>query len=543
MKSMHPNMAAVNAATTLTPYAAPGRRLAARPEGLPAPTARATPPLPFLPRLATLLGALLLSACAAPVFDQPGVATPASFREPQAQASSPEQVRRAADGTTWKTAQPAESQPRGEWWRAFNDARLDGLIAQATAMNQNLSVAAARVRQARAIAGITESARIPQVSANIGAQRARLSPLEARQGEGTAVAPVTSYRASLSASYEVDLFGRVSSNVAAARSDAGAAEATYRSVLLSLQADVAQTYFRLRGLDAELATLARTVGLREENVRINSRRFEQGDIGEFDLARARTELSTVRADAIGLQRQRANAEHALAVLMGLPASSVSQPDDPLDTAALPLIPPGLPSALLERRPDIAGAQRAMEAANARIGVARSAMFPALLIGADAGGIGGTVADVFKWSSRSWLLGAALSMPLIDGGRNRNNIVRSEAALEEAVGSYRQAVLTAFAEVEDNLAGLRILAQQGDEIDQALASARRSADLAQKLYDAGRSSYLVLLDAQRNLAAVERSAVPLRSDRAVTTVALIRALGGGWDAQPAAGIAGANLAAR
>ena len=543
MKSMHPNMAAVNAATTLNPYAAPGRRLAARPEGLPAATARATRPLPFLPRLATLMGALLLSACAAPAFDQPGVATPASFREPQAQASSPEQVRRAADGTTWKTAQPAESQPRGEWWRAFNDARLDGLIAQATAMNQNLSVAAARVRQARAIAGITESARIPQVSANIGAQRARLSPLEARQGEGTAVAPLTSYRASLSASYEVDLFGRVSSNVAAARSDAGAAEATYRSVLLSLQADVAQTYFRLRGLDAELATLARTVGLREENVRINSRRFEQGDIGEFDLARARTELSTVRADAIGLQRQRANAEHALAVLMGLPASSVSQPDDPLDTAALPLIPPGLPSALLERRPDIAGAQRAMEAANARIGVARSAMFPALLIGADAGGIGGTVADVFKWSSRSWLLGAALSMPLIDGGRNRNNIARSEAALEEAVGSYRQAVLTAFAEVEDNLAGLRILAQQGDEIDQALASARRSADLARKLYDAGRSSYLDLLDAQRNLAAVERSAVQLRSDRAVTTVALIRALGGGWEGQPAAGIAGANLAAR
>jgi len=540
MKKMHPNTGAVNAATTLNPHGAPGRLLAAKPEWLPAPTARATP---FLPRLATLLGALLLSACAAPAFDQPGVATPASFREPQAPASSPEQVRRAADGTTWKTAQPAESQPRGEWWRAFNDARLDGLIAQASAMNQNLSVAAARVRQARAIAGITESARIPQVSAGIGAQRARLSPLEARQGEGTAVAPVTSYRASLSASYEVDLFGRVSGNVAAARSDAGAAEATYRSVLLSLQADVAQTYFRLHGLDAELATLARTVGLREENVRINSRRFEQGDIGEFDLARARTELSTVRADAIGLQRQRANAEHALAVLMGLPASSVSQPDDPLDTAALPLIPPGLPSALLERRPDIAGAQRAMEAANARIGVARSAMFPALLIGADAGGIGGTVADVFKWSSRSWLLGAALSMPLIDGGRNRNNVARSEAALEEAVGSYRQSVLTAFAEVEDNLAGLRILAQQGDEIDQALASARRSADLARKLYDAGRSSYLDLLDAQRNLAAVERSAVQLRSDRAVTTVALIRALGGGWDAQPAAGIAGANLAAR
>jgi multidrug efflux system outer membrane protein len=494
----------------------------------------------IVPRLASLLGAVLLSACAAPAFQQPAVPTPVAFKEAQSAGT----VRQAADGTTWKPAQPAESQPRGEWWRVFGDARLDSLIAQATANNQNLSAAAARVKQARAIAGIAESDRSPQVGVGLGAQRARPSPLALHQAAGTPVAPATTYRASLSASYEVDLFGRVTGNISAARSDAGALEATYRSVLLSLQADVAQTWFRLCALDAELATVARTVKLREENVRINGRRFELGDIGEFDLARARTELSTVRADAIGLQRQRATAEHALAVLLGQPASDFSTADDPLAaTTAMPLIPAGLPSALLERRPDIAGAQRAMEAANARIGVARSAMFPALTLGADGGGIAGTVADVFTWSSRSWLLGAALSLPLIDGGRNRNNVVRSEAALEEAVGSYRQSVLAAFAEVEDNLAGLRILGQQSTEIDQALASARRAADLAQKLYDAGRSGYLELLDAQRNLAAVERSAVQLRGDRAVTTVALIRALGGGWPAKQAAGAADANLTAR
>ena len=494
-------------------------------------------------RFVTLLGALLLTACAAPAFQQPVVATPAAFKElDAAPAASPDVPRIAADGTTWKPARPAESQPRGEWWRVFNDAGLDGLIAQATANNQNLSVAAARVRQARAIAGITESERVPQVGIGVGAQRARPSPLEASQVPGTPVAGATSYRANLSASYEVDLFGRVSSNVAAARSDAGAVEATYRSVLLSLQADVAQTYFRLRSLDAELGTVAQTVKLREENVRINGRRFELGDIGEFDLARARTELSTARADAIGLQRQRTTAEHALAVLLGQPASSFSAASAPLGaTTALPLVPAGLPSELLERRPDVASAQRTMEAANARIGVARAAMFPALTIGADAGGIAGTFADVFRWSSRSWLLGAALSMPLIDGGRSRNNVVRSEAALEEAVGSYRQSVLTAFAEVEDNLAGLRILAQQAEEIDQALLSARRSADLARKLYDAGRSGYLELLDAQRNLATVERLAVQLRGDRAVTTVALIRTLGGGWGTEPAAGTASAGLA--
>jgi multidrug efflux system outer membrane protein len=492
----------------------------------------------FAPRFASVLAALLLSACAAPAFKQPAVSTPAAFKEALvAPAASPEAVRSAADGTTWKTAQPAESQPRGEWWKAFKDARLDNLIAQATASNQNLSVAAARVKQARAIAGIAEADRIPQVGVGVGAQRAQLSPLEAGVAPGTRMSPATSYRASLSASYELDLFGRVSSNVAAARSDAGASEATFRSVLLSLQADVAQTYFRLRSLDAEIATVNQTVRLREESVRVTGRRFELGDIGEFDLSRAKTELSTARAEAIGLQRQRASAEHALAVLLGQPASNFGAASDPLEaTASLPLIPAGLPSSLLERRPDIAGAQRAMEAANARIGVARSAMFPALSIGADGGGVAGAFGDVFKWSSRSWLLGATLAMPLIDGGRNRNNVVRSEAALEEAVGSYRQSVLVAFAEVEDNLAGLRVLAGQDAEIEAAVVSARRSADLAQKLYDAGRSSYIDLLDAQRNLANVERAAVQLRGDRAITTVALIRALGGGWDAAPAAAVA-------
>jgi len=482
--------------------------------------------------VAPLVAALLLTACAAPEFRQPTVATPAAFKESQTTAALAPGVRSAADGTQWTVGRPAEAQPRGEWWRAFGDDALNALMVDATANNQNLAVAAARVKQARAIAGIAEADRIPQVGVDVGAQRARLSPLEASLPRGTNVPATNTYSARLSASYEVDLFGRVSSNVAAARGDAGATEATYRSVLLSLQADVAQTYFRLRALDAEIATVEHTVQLREESVRVTGRRFDLGDIGEFDLSRAKTELATARSEAIGLQRQRATAEHTLATLLGKPASSFAAPSRPLlDAAALPLIPAGLPSTLLERRPDIASAQRSMEAANARIGVARSAMFPALNLAAGAGGVGTSFAEVFKWSSRSWLLGAALSMPLIDGGRNRNNVVRSEAALEEAVGSYRQSVLNAFAEVEDNLAGLRILAGQSAEIEAAVVSARRSADLAQKLYDAGRGSYLELLDAQRNLANVERNAVQLRGDRAITTVALIRALGGGWDAAP------------
>ena len=477
--------------------------------------------------VAPLLAALLLTACAAPEFKQPQIEMPVAFKEAQSVNAA---EKTAADGSTWKQAQPAERQARGEWWLAFNDPALNELIAEATKANANLAVAAARVKQARYIAGIAEADRIPQVGVSAGAQRLRQSDVALGLPAGTPVAPAKVYNAQLTASYEVDLFGRVSSEVAAARSDAASVEANYRSVLLAVQADVAQTYFKLRATDAELETLQRTVQTREENVKINQHRFDLGDIGEFDLSRAKTELATSRAEAIGLQRQRVTTEHALAVLLGKPAASYTAGNSPLlDTALLPVIPQGLPSTLLERRPDIVSAQRAMEASNARIGVARSAMFPSLMLNASAGGTSGnTVADVFKWSSRSWLLGAALSAPLIDGGRNSNNIKRSEAALEESVGTYRQNVLVAFQEVEDNLAGLRILESQTAQIDDAVVSARRSADLAQKLYAAGRSSYLDLLDAQRNLASVERSAVQLRGNRAVTTVALIRSLGGGWD---------------
>ncbi|WP_395408284.1 efflux transporter outer membrane subunit [Pseudoduganella sp. UC29_106] len=467
-----------------------------------------------------IIAAAMLSACAAPEFKQPKIDVPSAFKENEVQI--------AADGTRWRRAQPAEQQARGEWWLAFNDPALTALIGEATANNANLAVAAARVKQARAIAGIAEADRSPQVGIGVGAQRGAPSPTERGLPAGTQISPATSYSAKLTAGYEVDLFGRVASNVAATRGDADASQATYRSVLLSLQADVAQTYFRLRATDAELQTLAETVRLREENVRVNQRRFDLGDIGEFDLSRAKTELSTTRAEAIGLQRQRATTEHALAVLLGKPAASFNAGPSPLlDSALLPSIPTGLPSELLERRPDIVAAQRTMEAANARIGVARAAMFPALNIGASGGGVAGTFADVFKAGGQSWLLGAMLTAPLIDGGRNRANVTRAEAALEESVGSYRQSVLVAFSEVEDNLAGLRILAGQTTQIDDALLSARRSADLAQKLYDAGRSSYLELLDAQRNLTSVERSAVQLRGNRAVTTVALVRSLGGGW----------------
>ncbi len=474
------------------------------------------------PLLSALAAAMILAACAAPEFKQPQIDVPAAFKESA-------QPQTAADGTRWQRANPAEAQARGEWWLAFHDPALNQLIEEATRANASLAVAAARVKEARAIAGIAEADRSPQLGASVGATRERVSPLTVDLPQGTAIPPGNIYQANLTASYEVDLFGRVSSNVAAARSDEAATEAQYRSVLLSLQADVAQTYFRLRESDAELDTLHETVKLREESVRVNQRRYDLGDLGEFDLSRAKTELATSRAEAIGLEQQRVTNEHALAVLLGKPASSYNAEHNPLkEGAVFPSIPVGLPSSLLERRPDIVIAQKNMEAANARIGVARAAMFPAINLNGGVGGTATTFPDVFQWSNGSWLLGALLNMPIIDGGRNKANIERSKAALEEAVASYRQGTLSAFAEVEDNLAGLRILAGQSEQIDAAVVSAQRSAQLAQQLYDAGRSSYLDLLDAQRNLATVQRNAVQLRGARAVTTVALIRSLGGGWD---------------
>ena len=478
-------------------------------------------------RVAPLLAALILAGCSStPEMKAPQLATPAAFKEAQQPVA-------AADGTQWRLARPAEAQPRGQWWLAFHDPILSAMIDQASDVGANgnagLAVAAARLRQARSLAGLAESERSIQVGAGVGAQRGQSSAVSLGLPDGAAVAPATAWQANLSASYELDLFGRVGAAVGAAQADASASGATYQSVLLALQADVAQTYFRIRATDAELATLASNVDLRTQSVKISQSRFDNGDIGEFDLVRAKGELASARFEAIGLQRQRVQLDHALAVLLGKPAAAFSLQATALpDLAALPSIPAGLPSTLLERRPDVVAAQRAMVAANARIGVARSAMFPALSLSASGGGASGALSNVLAWSSRSWVLGALMSMPIVDGGRNKANIARSEAVLEESVAAYRQNVLVAFAEVEDNLAGLRILAQQSEQLDAGVMLARRSSDLAQKLYQAGRSSYLDLLDAQRNLTVIERRAAALRGNQAVTTVALIRALGGGWE---------------
>ncbi len=338
------------------------------------------------------------------------------------------------------------------------------------------------------------------------------------------------FSAPLDLSYEVDLWGRVRRGFQSARADAQASLANFYNVLLTLQADVAQNYFAVRSLDAEIATVTATVVLRKEQVRLVRSRFEGGIGNELDIARAETELATTEAEAAELARRRAEMENAIAILTGSnPAAFRLEALGSSNWAPLPpAIPAGLPADLLERRPDVAEAERQLASANARIGVAKAAFFPVLTLTGSGGYLSADVDSFFKWDSRTWSLGPSLSLPLFAGGRNRANYRRSQAVYEEAVAHYRQQVLVAFGDVENSLSGTRHL------IDQAAAQqtgggqrAARRVDLATDRYRSGLVSYLEVVDASRDALQAERANAQLAGQRLITAVRLIKALGGGW----------------
>ncbi|GAB3628688.1 RND transporter [Pandoraea terrae] len=470
-----------------------------------------------------LLGALLVVAgCSmAPTYETPAVSMPTAFKE-AALASH--------EAGTWKPAQPSEAVARGEWWKAFGDATLDRLETEALAANQSLKAAAARVKEARGVQQQARAGLFPKIDAGFGPTREKASPASQGLPADGNVAPQTLWRAQATVAYEVDLFGRVSDSIAAARADADQSEALFRSVQLALQADVAQNYFNLRELDAEQDLFTRTVTLRAEALKLVQRRFEEGDIGELDVARAKAELATAQSDALAVARLRAASEHSLAILLGKTPAEFDMPARPLVPVGVQ-IPAGLPSALLERRPDIAAAERAMAAANARIGVAKSAFFPSLSLTGAGGFEAGSLGDLFKWSSRTFLLGplagTMLSLPIFDGGARSGNLARARAQYEEDVANYRQQVLVAFQEVEDNLSNLRLLSDQTRAQGDAVKASNRAAQLSRTQYQEGSISYLEVIDAERSVLQSQRSAVQLAGAQAVSTVNLIRALGGGW----------------
>jgi len=430
---------------------------------------------------------------------------------------------RDADALGWKTAEPADAFARGQWWKAFGDPRLDELEARALVANQNLRGAAARVAQARAAAGFARGSYWPQLAVNGSVTREQTSETIDNPLPN---ALSTTYRLPLEASWEIDVFGRLRKAVASARAEAEASGATFESVRLALTAEVAATYFSVDATDRELALLKDTVALRRRALDLVTARVKGGTAADLDAARAETELGTSEAEQAALANQRAALQNSLAVLVGESPIDFSLGGKQHDATA-PEIPAGLPSDLLERRPDIAAAERTLAAANARIGVAKAAFFPAISLTGGAGYASGDVDRLFNTDSRIWSIGPRLYLPIFQGGRNRANLDRSHAAYEEAVAAFRQQVLVAFREVQDALTATRWIALESEAQSRALAAARRAAARAHTRYDAGYVSYLEVIDAERTVLLLERATAQLSARQLNARVALIKALGGGW----------------
>jgi hydrophobe/amphiphile efflux-1 (HAE1) family protein/NodT family efflux transporter outer membrane factor (OMF) lipoprotein len=436
---------------------------------------------------------------------------------------------KAAEFGNWKTGQPLDNVPKGNWWEVFGDTNLNALEAQALLANQELKAAVARVDQARAEARVSRGQLLPSLNLDPNYTRQRYSP-NANPSFGNVTA--NTFSTPLDLSYEVDLWGRVRRSFQSARADAQASLAAFYNVLLTLQSDVAQNYFTFRALDAEIATVAGTVDLRKEQVRLTQSRYDGGIGSELEVAQAQTELATTEAELAALAQRRDEMENVIAILVGENPTTFKLAADPTLNwnPQPPRIPAGLPSDLLERRPDVAAAERQLASANAKIGVAKAAFFPVLTLTGSGGYLSGDVDSLFNWDSRTWSIGPSLSLPIFAGGRNRANYHRAKAAFAEAVALYRQQVLVAFGDVEDSLSDLRHLADQAGAQERAVKNARRAADLATDRYRSGIVSYIEVVDAERDALSAERANVQLAGQRLIATVQLIKALGGGWTEQ-------------
>jgi len=461
---------------------------------------------------APCLALLFLSACVVgPHYSKPTAPAPPAYKE-----IPPD----------WKAAQPNDQMARGKWWEIFQDAPLNGLEEQINVSNQNLKAAQAQFAQARALVRFNRADYYPTVTAGASGEREHLSknrPLVTTLTSNN----VTDLEIPVDVSYEPDVFGRVRRTVEEARANAQASAADLESVNLSLHAELAFDYFQLRTLDAEEELLNSTVASFDKALQLTQSRYQGGVASAVDVAQAQTELETTRAQAIDVQIQRSQNEHAIAVLIGQPASTFTIPPSPWTTAPPP-IPPGLPSDLLERRPDIAASERRVAAANAQIGVARAAYFPAVSLTGSGGFESTAITTLIQGPSGFLTAGAGAVVTAFDVGRRRAVSDEAKAGYDQAVANYRQTILTAFQEVEDNLAALRILDQEARTQDAAVAAAQHSLDLSTTRYKGGVASYLEVTTAQSAALADERAAVDVLRRRMTASVLLIKALGGGWN---------------
>jgi multidrug efflux system outer membrane protein len=485
---------------------------------------------------------------------------------PAEESTAPAKFKNGDEATgNWKVAEPADAQARGAWWTIFHEPELNELENQAGAANPDVRVAAGRVVEARALDRVAASQFYPDVTFAGSAVRQRTTNtgpkqlgelvgsnpfggagatpavpgMKAPSAASSSSAPLvlaeqplsTTYslfRAPLELSWELDLFGRLRRNYESYRAQREAIEKDYQNVTLSVAANVAVNYFALRSLDAEIAILNRALADRREALRISEERLEAGLTSELDVTRAKADLASDESDLFAVQRTRGEVENAIGTLVGRPASLVHLSTHPLSTKnAPPRVPTSLPSKLLERRPDVAEAERQLASANAQIGVAKAAFFPVIRLTGEGGFESADIRLLFNWQSRIWTLGPSITLPIFEGGKNIANLKAAHARYDEAVGRYRGQVLTAFQDVENALDDLHQLAGQAEADERALAAAQRSLLLARQQYAKGQVNFLDVLDAERTALADERLTAQLAGQRMQSTVQLVKALGGGW----------------
>jgi len=462
---------------------------------------------------------LLLPGCVVgPKYHRPSVETPGTFKE-----VTPEDLKKM-DG--WKVAQPQDSALHGKWWEIFGDPQLNALEEQVSISNQNVASAFANFMAARALVREARAQYFPTLTVGASATRQRAATTGAN-GQ-PAAATFNDFSLPFDASWTPDLFGRVRNLVRAAAANAQASAADLENTRLTAQAELAADYFQLRGQDALKQLLDATVVAYAESLKLTKALYETGIDSDEAVAQAETQLEATQALDTNLGILRAQYEHAIALLVGKPASSFSIAIEPLKTPP-PAIPFGVPSQLLERRPDVAANERLMAQANAQIGVARAAYFPAVTLSASAGFENSKASSWFTWPSRFWSVGSSISETIYDGGLRRATVEQYRAQYDQTVANYRNTVLTAFQQVEDNLSGLRILSQEIQEQDVAIQSAQRSLKLATDRYRLGIDPYLNVITAETTLFSNQQTAVNLRIQQIVDSVQLVEALGGGWDA--------------
>jgi outer membrane protein, multidrug efflux system len=431
----------------------------------------------------------------------------------------------------WRPGDPRDQIPKGEWWKVFSDADLDALETQAMGANPTLQAGAARLQQAWATARLTVAGLYPQAGVGASPSRARESgnrPFISESGVGSPPITQSTYQLSFNVAYETDLFGRVRRSIEASNASLQASAADLEGLRLLIGSEIAADYFTVREIDAEIGVLDRTVEDLNKGLQLVEARAKGGVASGLDVAQEKTLLDSTRTQAILLHQQRVQFEDAIGTLTGQPASSFKLAAKPMP-ANVPAIPIGLPSDLLERRPDIAEAERDMAGANAQIGVAKSAYYPDLSLSGGSGLQSFAISKLATLSSGYWAIGAAVAESVLTGGARKAQVQFAEAGYSGAVANYRGAVLTAFQEVEDNLAGLGILDQALNAQTQAVSDARKALEIATNRYVGGLVSYLDVVTAQQTLLSNEQLAAEIEGERLVTSVLLVKALGGGWDA--------------